>query len=103
MWISVKAFMDLEARDLVNSPNKESGMAAGNHRKDQVTGTQKAAITKTVLASWPRHDLLTVSEEDVSCSVPWGPGVSEVINQTLHRLKQDKIRLDFFNVKISKK
>lgn len=46
MWISVKAFMDLEARDLVNSPNKDSGMAAGNHREDQVT--QKAATTKTV-------------------------------------------------------
>lgn len=29
MWISVKAFMALEARDLVSSPNKESGMAAG--------------------------------------------------------------------------
>lgn len=27
MWISVKAFMALEARDLVNSPNKESGIA----------------------------------------------------------------------------
>ena len=28
MWISVKAFMALEARDLVRRPNKESGMAA---------------------------------------------------------------------------
>lgn len=61
------------------------------------------AITKTVLASWPGHNLLTVSEEDVSCSVPWGPGVSEVLNQTLHRLKQDKIRFDCFNVKRRKK
>lgn len=28
MWISVKAFMALEARDLVSSPNNESGIAA---------------------------------------------------------------------------
>lgn len=39
---------------------------------------------------WRRLNELTVSEEDVGCSVPWRLRVSEVFNQTLNRLKQHK-------------
>lgn len=54
IWISIKAFIALEARDLVNSPNKESGIAAENHRRTlsltkRVTGKIKAYGTGIVL------------------------------------------------------
>lgn len=39
MWISVKAFMALEARDLVSSPNKESGMAVDSTQEKNTSDT----------------------------------------------------------------
>lgn len=41
MWISVKAFIALEARDLVKSPNKESGIAAS---KDKHIGLLRETV-----------------------------------------------------------
>lgn len=35
MWISVKAFMALEARDLVSSPNSMSGIAAESQTQSE--------------------------------------------------------------------
>ena len=67
----------------------DTGLGYFNKENINVQGVNLTTSNISLcVCCWWGMDVLTVGEEDVSPSVPWRLGVSEVIDQTLDRLTQ---------------